>query len=151
MVRRSIPFWIVLILYWATIAWCTHMPAPEIRVPGRDKTAHFLAYGALGGLLYLALWTNNPGSRDLPFKILVIGMTYGALDEWTQALPWFNRYPEFLDFCANVTGLSVAVVGMTLIRRGLELFVFPRFRASAVPPDTSTPVPGEPVTSGSSA
>src|SRR5688572_15416150 len=91
MPRRSIPFWIVLVLYWATIAYCTHMPAPEIRVPGRDKTAHFLAYGALGGLLYLALWTNNPRSRDLPFKILVIGMTYGALDEWTQALPWFKN------------------------------------------------------------
>jgi len=88
----------------------THMPAPTITLRGGDKMAHFLAYGALGGLLYLALWTNNPGSPDLVFKILVIGMCYGALDEWTQALPWFNRTCDFVDWCADVAGLSVAKV-----------------------------------------
>jgi VanZ family protein len=134
MPRRSIPFWIVLLLYWCTIAYFTHMPAPEFRLPGQDKTAHYLAYGALGGLMYLALWTNNPLTRDLAFKILVIGMCYGALDEWTQALPWFKRNCDFLDWCADVAGLSTAIVGMTLIRRGLELFVF-----RAPPAATSAP------------
>jgi len=109
MPRRSIPFWLVLIVYWGTIAYMTHMPAPTITLRGGDKMAHFLAYGALGGLLYLALWTNNPGSPDLVFKILVIGMCYGALDEWTQALPWFNRTCDFVDWCADVAGLNVAV------------------------------------------
>jgi len=137
MPRRSIPFWLVLIVYWGTIAYMTHMPAPTITLRGGDKMAHFLAYGALGGLLYLALWTNNPGSPDLVFKILVIGMCYGALDEWTQALPWFNRTCDFVDWCADVAGLSVAVVGMTLIRRGLELFVF----QSRAPEPVKAPAP----------
>jgi hypothetical protein len=59
MARRSVPFWVLLVLYWSTIAYFTHMPAPEFRLPGQDKTAHYIAYGALGGLMYLALWTNN--------------------------------------------------------------------------------------------
>ena len=138
MPRRSIPFWVVLILYWGLIAYFTHMPAPEIKLRGGDKTAHFLAYGALGGLLYLTLWMNNPASRDLPFKILVIGMCYGALDEWTQALPWFKRNCDFVDWCADVAGLSVAVVGMTMIRRGIEIFTA---SASTATPRSSTTAP----------
>jgi len=120
--RRSIPFWTILFLYWGLIFYLTHMPAPVIHLYGGDKMAHYLAYGALGGLLYLALWSNNPSSRELAFKVLAIGLSYGALDEWTQALPWFNRSCEFLDWCADCAGLSTAVVGMTLIRRGFELF-----------------------------
>ena len=121
MVRRSMPFWVVLVLYWGTLFYLTHLPGLVVRMPGGDKMAHYLAYGLLGGLLYLALWTNNPRSRDLPFKIPAIGLSYGALDEWTQALPIFHRSCEFLDWCADCAGLATAVVGMTLIRRGWEL------------------------------
>jgi VanZ family protein len=124
MPRRSIPFWIVLILYWGFAFYMTHLPGLVIHLAGGDKTAHYLAYGLLGGLLYLALWTNNPSTRDLAFKILVIGLCYGALDEWTQALPIFHRDCEFLDWCADAAGIATAIVGMTLIRRTLELFVF---------------------------
>ena len=120
--RRAIPFWTILLLYWGMICYFTHMPAPVITLYGGDKMAHYLAYGALGGLLYLALWSNNPNSRELAFKVLAIGLAYGALDEWTQALPWFNRTCDFLDWCADCAGLSTAVVGMTLIKRGFELF-----------------------------
>ncbi len=127
MPRRSIPFWILLISYWGILFYFTHLKGLVVTMRGGDKMAHYLAYGLLGGLLYLALWTNSPPSRDLAFKILVIGMCYGALDEWTQALPWFQRTCDFVDWCADCAGLATAAVGMRMIQRGFEL-VFGRAR-----------------------
>ncbi|HEX8525150.1 MAG TPA: VanZ family protein [Tepidisphaeraceae bacterium] len=121
MSRRSIPVWIILISYWGLLFYLTHRPGLVITLRGGDKVAHYLAYGMLGGLLYLALWSEKPHSRELAFKILVIGMCYGALDEWTQALPWFNRSCDFLDWCADCAGLGTAAVGMTMIHRGWQL------------------------------
>jgi VanZ family protein len=118
---RSIPFWILLFCYWGILFYFTHLKGLVVTMRGGDKMAHYLAYGLLGGLLYLALWTNNPMTRDIVFKILVIGMCYGALDEWTQALPWFQRTCDFVDWCADCAGLATAVVGMTVIRRGFDL------------------------------
>jgi VanZ family protein len=119
---RAIPVWIILLLYWGFLFYCTHLPAITIPLQANDKTAHYLAYGLLGGLLYLALWANNPRRSDLVFLVLVIGMCYGALDEWTQPLPWFRRTCDLVDWFADCAGLATADVGMTLIRRGLGLW-----------------------------
>ena len=118
---RSIPLWIILLAYWGFLFYSTHERVVTIPFHATDKTAHFLAYGALGGLLYLTLWVNNPRRSDLVFLVLVIGMCYGALDEWTQPLPWFARTCDLMDWFADCAGLATAVVGMTLIRRGYEL------------------------------
>ena len=116
--RYSRLLWFLTIIYWCGIFYLTHLPGPKLPlVPLQDKTQHFLAYGALGGLLYLSLWSISPTRRDLVFWVLVIGMAYGAIDEWTQALPIFHRYCEFADWCADCAGLSTAAVGMTVIRR----------------------------------
>lgn len=121
MTRRSLPFWIVLICYWCLLFYLTHLRGLVVTIPGGDKIAHYLSYGLLGGLLYLTLWSERPTARDLAFKILVIGMCYGALDEWTQAIPWFHRTCDFVDWCADSAGLATAAVGMTMIQRAWDL------------------------------
>src|SRR5207237_9088776 len=68
---RAIPLWIILLLYWGFLFYSTHEPVVTIPFQATDKTAHYLAYGALGGLLYLALWANNPRRSDLVFLVLV--------------------------------------------------------------------------------
>jgi VanZ family protein len=119
--RRAIPLWILLAIYWSGIFLLTHVPGPKLPVvPLSDKIEHFLAFGALGGLLYLTLWANNRARTELAFIVLLIGLSYGAFDELTQALPFVQRDCNFLDFCADSAGLSVAAVGMTLIRRGID-------------------------------
>lgn len=117
----AVVVWFVLVAYWGFIFYGTHLPAITIPLNATDKTAHYLAYGALGGLLYIALWVNNPRRMDVGFLVLLIGMVYGALDELTQPLGWFHRTCDFMDWCADAAGLATAVVIMTMVQRGWRL------------------------------
>src|SRR3954453_12832858 len=105
------------ILYWLGLFTVTHIPAEKVPpMPLSDKTEHLLCYGALGGLLMLNVWLSRPRLRHAAVVVLVIGMTYGAVDEWTQALPFIRRDCSILDWYADTTGLAIAVIGMTAIR-----------------------------------
>ena len=92
---------VALAVYWALLFTATHIPAshmPDTHVS--DKLEHFLSYGLLGGLLYLALWSSRPARRNLGWLVLAIGAAYGAVDEWTQALPFIRRSCELRDWLA---------------------------------------------------
>jgi VanZ family protein len=106
---------IALILYWAFALTMTHLPKPPpIGPPVSDKLIHFLAYGLLSGLLFLAVWMSRPNLRYMPAIVLGIIVAYAAFDELTQ--PIFNRDGEFADFLADSAAGVIAVGVLGLIR-----------------------------------
>jgi VanZ family protein len=109
---------VVTVVYWLGLFTVTHIPAEKVPpMPLSDKTEHLLCYGALGGLLMLNVWLSRPRLRHAAVVVLVVGMTYGAVDEWTQALPFIRRDCSILDWYADTTGLAIAVIGMTVINQ----------------------------------
>jgi VanZ family protein len=111
--RRFIVF--ALLLYWAFALTMTHLPKPPpIGPPVSDKLIHFLAYGLLTGLLFLAFWLSRPNMRFMPLIMLGIIVAYAAFDELTQ--PIFNRDAEFGDFLADSAAAVIAVTVLGLIR-----------------------------------
>ncbi len=111
--RRFI--FVALILYWAFALTMTHLPHPPPIGPRvNDKVLHFLAYGLLSGLLFLAMWISRPKMRYLPLIVLAIVMAYGAFDELTQ--PYFGRDCELGDWLADSAAGVVAVTILGLIR-----------------------------------
>jgi len=116
---------VALILYWVFALTMTHLPKPPpIGPPVSDKVIHFLAYGLLTGLLFLALWVSRPSMRWLPLIVLGIIMAYAAFDELTQ--PIFHRDCEFGDWLADSAAAVVAVTVLGLIRH----FARPRIAPS---------------------
>jgi VanZ family protein len=117
---------VALILYWAFALTMTHMPhPPPVGPPVSDKLIHFLAYGLLSGLLFLAMWMSRPSMRFLPAVVLGIILAYAAFDEITQ--PIFGRDCEFGDWLADSAAGVVAVTILGSIRHLLRR----RFAASA--------------------
>ncbi len=109
--------WICLLAYWLLIFILTHTPAVDLpAVKVNDKLAHFLAYGMLGGLLYLAGWSANPrrSLQSLALWVWTIGLAYGAIDEWLQAL--VGRDCELGDWLADAVAITIAVVVLTGVR-----------------------------------
>jgi VanZ family protein len=116
---------VALVLYWAFALTMTHIPHPPPLGPvTSDKLAHFLAYGALTGLLFLTLWLSRPNLRYLPAIVLGIILAYAAFDELTQ--PLFHRDCEFGDWLADSAAAVVAVTVLGLIRH----FTKPRIAPS---------------------
>ncbi len=110
---------VALVLYWVFALTMTHIPHPPPLGPvTSDKVAHFLGYGMLTGLLFLALWFSRPNMRYLPLIVLLIVMAYGAFDELTQ--PFFHRDCEFADWLADSAAAVVAVSILGLIRRFIK-------------------------------
>jgi VanZ family protein len=106
---------VALVLYWIFALTMTHIPHPPPMGPvTSDKVAHFLGYGMLTGLLFLALWFSRPNMPYLPLIVLGIVMAYGAFDELTQ--PFFHRDAEFADWLADSAAAVVAVTILGLIR-----------------------------------
>ena len=106
---------VALVLYWIFALTMTHIPHPPPLGPvTSDKVAHFLGYGMLTGLLFLAMWFSRPNMRYLPLVVLGIVMAYGAFDELTQ--PFFHRDAEFADWLADSAAAVVAVSILGLIR-----------------------------------
>src|SRR3954462_6898031 len=104
-----------LVLYWGFALTMTHIPhPPPIGPPVSDKLIHFLAYGVLSGLLFLALWITRPSLRFLPLIVLGIIVAYAAFDELTQ--PLFGRDCEFGDWLADSAAGLIAVSVLGLIR-----------------------------------
>jgi VanZ family protein len=113
--RTGRALWIILWAYWLLIFILTHTPAPDLpRVPVNDKLEHFLAYGMLGGLLYLAAWSRWPSWRRLGWVVWAVGLSYGAIDEWLQLL--VGRDCELNDWLADAAAVTIAVVVLSLVR-----------------------------------
>jgi len=103
----------ITVLYWIFAFTMTHIPSrtvPHVNIS--DKIEHYLGYGFLAGALFVSLHLS--GKRDVGIKVLMILMAYGAIDEWTQALPFINRSCEFADWCADCAGIATAVGTLTL-------------------------------------
>jgi len=112
------PLQIVLGAYWALIFTLTHLPPralPHVNI--WDKLEHLLAYGCLGGLLFLTLWLVRPRLAQLGIVVLAIGMMYGAIDEWLQ-IP-VHRDCDLQDWFADTSGVAIAVVCLTWLRARL--------------------------------
>jgi VanZ family protein len=109
--------WLTTAAYWLGIFTLTHVPAPHLpTVHVSDKLEHLISYGGLGTLLFLSLWAARPTWTQIGILTVAIGMMYGAIDEWLQALPFVNRDCDFLDWTADTAGLALAVVVLTFIR-----------------------------------
>ena len=70
-------------------------------VPGSDKTHHVIAYAVLA----------IPTAIAMPRKVWMIALLYiclGGVIELIQ--PYVNRYGEWLDFIANMTGVLIGLV-----------------------------------------
>src|SRR5688572_22506905 len=93
--------WTTTIGYWVFLCIITHIPQQRMpRVPVTDKTAHVIAYFILAGLLSGAMWVTKPRQRFTWAWVLVVLMTYAAVDEITQE--WVNRYGDFSDWVADL-------------------------------------------------
>jgi len=76
-------------------------------MPGTDKTHHLIAYACL----------TLPVSIGRPrhwLKIVALIILFGGVIELLQ--PYVNRYGEWLDLLANITGVLIGLVLSTLIR-----------------------------------
>jgi|SRR5947207_394319 len=109
--------WTITAIYWCVMFILTHVPGehlPDVRI--NDKIEHLLAYGGLGGILFLSIWASRPQWQQIGALVLAIGMAYGAIDEWLQAIPFIHRDCSLLDWFADTTGLAVAVIFLTYFR-----------------------------------
>jgi len=117
---------VVTILYWMLILTLTHWPRPPHFGPQiSDRLQHFLGFGVLTSLLYMSFWASWPTKRWTAMYTVLIVLSYGVLDEWTQ--PLFGRSLELThrvgDWLADMAGAGVAMgvlVGVRwMIRRGM--------------------------------
>ena len=69
--------------------------------PGSDKTHHLIAYAAL------AFPTALHKPKRWPIIIIIFAL-YSGLIELIQ--PYANRYGEWMDFLANISGLLVGIM-----------------------------------------
>ena len=108
--RRTI--WLGTAVYWLGLFILTHTPvALPVVVVSSDKTAHFIGYAVLGVALHASL--RLAGRRDPTLAVLLIGMIYGALDEWLQ-IP-VGRSCELNDWFADAAGIAAAVTACALL------------------------------------
>ena len=82
---------IILAVYWLFAVVMTHIPKPPPMGPEvSDKLIHFLAYGLLGGLLFLTMWVARPGMRYLPGIVLgiLVGNLFSLILSTGFVVPW---------------------------------------------------------------
>jgi len=77
-----------------------------------DKLIHLALYGVLGATL---AWGKNSASTAPPhWALLLLGVAYGALDEWHQSfVP--RRDPSLDDLLADVVGVGVGYLLLWLV------------------------------------
>ncbi len=102
-------YWQVLsVLLAGLIAVLSLWPLDSLPdLPGTDKTHHLLAYACL------ALPVSIVRPRHW-LKIVALIILFGGVIELLQ--PYVNRYGEWLDLLANITGVLIGLVLSTLIR-----------------------------------
>lgn len=101
-------YWVVLTL--ATLAAITFLslwPSQQLPpVPGTDKTHHLIAYAVL----------MFPTALRKPKNWLLIGLLFLAYSGVIELIqPYVNRYGEWLDMLANVTGVACGALAAGLV------------------------------------
>jgi hypothetical protein len=106
--------WMTITLFILTVITLLSLwPADQLpRVPGTDKTHHFIAYA---GLMF-------PVALRQPKYWLFIGLFFIG---WSGAIeliqPYVNRYGEWLDMAANTSGVVFGALLALLINRVFTL------------------------------
>ena len=103
-------YWIQLslVMLLAITALSLHPLDNLPEAPGSDKTHHLIAYAALA----------YPASLRKPKRwqaIITIFALYSGLIELIQ--PHVNRYGEWMDFLANISGLIIGIALAYLINK----------------------------------
>lgn len=118
-VLKTVSLWGPVILVMAVIFFASSLSDPGAPPGGlSDKSAHFLAYGALGGSLLRALAGGRPAEATLRRILMAFALAtlYGASDELHQRfVP--NRSPELLDLAADAIGGIAGALLMTVAMR----------------------------------
>lgn len=114
--RRWLPF----LLWSAVVLTLTSIPNPSVpSVPGGDKVAHAIMYGASGALAGYALVGVAQAARAHLLAWLAIA-ALAALDEWHQLyIP--GRSADVGDWMADVLGAAFALTCSLLALRRREL------------------------------
>ncbi|MFQ3236447.1 MAG: hypothetical protein ACI9C4_002019 [Paraglaciecola sp.] len=92
-------YWIAITVFTLTVITILSLyPLESLpSVPGSDKTHHFIAYGAL----------MFPTALRKPHYWLFIGVLFVCWSGGIELLqPYVNRYGEWLDMAANITGIG---------------------------------------------
>jgi VanZ family protein len=115
-----------VLVYWLVLFAATHKPiAPgswlarisrPAGVAHLDKVQHVVAFAALAALLCAAAASYVHPSWRLYAGVFGVVALYGALDEWSQGLIDY-RYPDVLDWVADVVGAAVGVLAFVVARR----------------------------------
>lgn len=100
--------------YTAFLLYATHHPNPEELVgshPPSDKTLHFLAYGALAGIVGGAVAARGGWAFRAAASVFVLLALFAAVDEATQ--PLFGRFADTVDWSYDGIGMLVGLAAVT--------------------------------------
>ena len=100
--------------YASYLIYATHHPKPEQLVgtnPPNDKTLHFLAYGALAGIVSAAVAARGSWTKRTAWMVFFVLAVFAALDEVTQ--PFFGRAAEALDWVYDGIGMIMGLMIVT--------------------------------------
>jgi len=86
---------------------------PAIKIPGEDKTAHFVFYFVLTLVWYIAL-VKIYKNKYLKYIIAVAVIIYGIIIEMLQGLTNY-RQEDFNDVLANTGGTLLALLFIFLL------------------------------------
>ncbi len=103
-------YWIAITLFTLVVITILSLyPLESLPpVPGSDKTHHFIAYGAL----------MFPTALRKPNYWLLIGVFFVCWSGGIEILqPYVNRYGEWLDLAANITGIGCGLLIGRLVNR----------------------------------
>lgn len=110
--------WAVTAGYMAAIFYFSSLPGSRLPIqPGVwDHLLHFLAYGGLGASIALSVGDPAMSWRQAMIAV-VIGITFGASDEWHQSFVPL-RDASLRDWVYDALGVIVGVpLVWTLMRR----------------------------------
>ena len=102
-------YWISITLFILTVITVLSLyPLEELPpVPGSDKTHHFIAYAML-------MFPTALRKPDYLPAICLFFICWSGAIELLQ--PFVNRYGEFQDLAANITGLVFGLLAVKLIK-----------------------------------
>lgn len=120
-------FWLVVGVYMAGIfvlSSISRLPQPD--VPGIDKPEHYLAYGGLAVITFLALRRSRNDLALWLVALLSVGIAaaYGASDELHQRFVpgrTCDVYDWFSDSLGALSGAAVMLIGAKLGRNAPDI------------------------------
>jgi VanZ family protein len=88
---------------------------PEVSIPGKDKTAHFLFYFVFFILWYFGL-SKKSNTNYFSVFLALITLLYGICMEFFQANFTTNRHADPYDVLANAMGTFAGLVAVYCIK-----------------------------------